>query len=896
VVLAEVADEQTRLFLGDEIRFELECLLADISLADGRVTHAWKDAKRGRVSIMAAATLTSTAAGLISSAYHKFEANNPAINGFEDFWGCTTSLLENVGIKAYTLVSEPSLNFLWRLSNTATCLMRFKTAFWENGKPKESNLLVRDGYFGPAFKEDLDPIRALIPNDWMRLFMYELPRIYNVWLAMKQAGADEYAHAFPRLAEHAPCCFFSYCTEYFSTGKITAPLVFVFTFWLQSVLQTQGSNFVARCGTLTKMHARTLTRLYTAATDNSTSDPVDQWVFDKDFARWAELESWKLKTLEQQGEVYCRNPWAAGAAIAHMSSQCMFHGINVLSATLRLRTVCHLYSMLRQQDLLGPIRTLDLLIKAIGEQQIFPAGRGEPGKYFTTFQMAANMTAAAANKLNQAISGAGRPLRAPRSGIGKKREGTSVANVLLTARLLTGDVTILTGELEGCENELSIGALLDKVRDQLSDEHTLRTLGLDCFAVHELCGTSLCAVLGTWPGLREEYEVKQAAGGSADGRNEKDHDLWCLDEILHHTMLLEVDKCLTRDLELPAVLRERLKEAGSAMRLTWEAHQDRLFVLPESTDWHTAEFGPPPKAKAEKENKLTFSGGADEDTNAFDDAMDLLEEASGPLSPAEERRLKQVLRGRPGATQKHSVCSAEITRADGGARMTPAAMAAELKRRMQAQTDPDQLSTLMHQLAAGPAAEPLLLEWVLRSGGSGISHNGRMNQSYQDDGITAAHCAAGAGNEECLRTLWQWEGNCVHRKDKQGMTPLHFAAAGGHARICSILVGFFGADPRAQDRSERTAAQLAAECGHSELAKVLKRKEAANAADWARVNSHQPRDAELHTQAEERRTDFAARLANQQEGGAKAGSGSSGTGSTKKKGKKKKKGKAKGGR
>jgi hypothetical protein len=77
---------------------------------------------------------------------------------------------------------------------------------------------------------------------------------------------------------------------------------------------------------------------------------------------------------------------------------------------------------------------------------------------------------------------------------------------------------------------------------------------------------------------------------------------------------------------------------------------------------------------------------------------------------------------------------------------------------------------------------------------------------------------------------------------------------------------------------------------------VLKRKEAANAADWARVDSHQPRDAELHTQAEERRTDFAARLANQQEGGAKAGSGSSGTGSTKKKGKKKKKGKAKGGR
>jgi hypothetical protein len=1232
--LMEVSNNnKMRLFLGTEMRFELECLVVDISRAYAAVTSVWVDAKVGRTSIMTAATLTSTSTGLVDAAYQAFvQSNKSTVQNVEDFLNCIRELLPGP-------CTNPRLLWLRRCTAAAGPLLSFKEVIWKKGRHIETSLLVRDGHFGPLLFEDSSPLLVGPPElasvcvDPERLLLYELPRIFNIFLKMKKIAREEgRGSTLPVLAEHRPCCFFSHCIRYFESGTVDFPFVFACACWLESVLRTQGDGFMARCGALTKLHAQTLLKIYAACGDDQASgDPADKWVFDRELNHRLEVEKVHLTHTFQQGELYNRNPWAAGAAIVRMSCHNMFFGIGVLNNSLRLRTVAHTYYMLREQGALAdPIHQLEQVLCALGDKAIFPIGRGCAGKYFQTFMMSANMTAAGAAQMSK--PGTPPPVRLATT---KKRKGQSVYEVLTHSRLLCG--ALAKSGADDHHSTYSLGSELAEARRLLEEEHSLQILGLDGIALHALCGTTLHAILGVlWPGLSDQL------GAQAAERNNKDHDLWCLDEVVHQELLLKVDSELNQTGRLSSSLTTRLKEAGSAMLHTWETHYSSLLLLPASADWHGEEFGlqakseekplgkgtasveiqrravaiaahdpiahcnlcialaecgedltdlqeavrvwsewdtanycdayfilylaqkakgaddteaeatlrkilardidyepvttsntephglvrknllpalvrkfcpgkesyipvkfamavfesvgdsddvkllvdavvalehaaeqsddprvPPesrqfvgsmlgrvyeslemperalqvfreavvarpdmmnglplnsvarlcaqlgvddvfraitaehgeemlPLKNGEKPvqgnmavgpgfvsiidaarasalctklfpsagsfratahifkdmviryaamigqpapvivpgvdrvddasaalnkinladdiakpqswyvfmektaNKACIMGddGFDVDTDAFGEAMDVLEEATGPLTEASKDQFKGYLRGRPKACTQHSIGAHNVPLT--GDRAADFAMMKRSQQQVSRSMHPDELGTLIHQLAAGPAADSLLLDWTLHAGASAIYHNGRINARGDNDGVTAAHVAAGVGNFECFRTLWQYAGNCAHLRDKKGMFPLHYAAAGGHSDMCELLISTCGADPRASDRSGKKASTLAREASEKAedpavlkaLARNLKLKEASTDAEWQRINSHVDRTQEMHAESRERRADLASRLVDEQLKGASGGklpSAKSNNNKKKKGGKKKKK-------
>lgn len=118
--------------------------------------------------------------------------------------------------------------------------------------------------------------------------------------------------------------------------------------------------------------------------------------------------------------------------------------------------------------------------------------------------------------------------------------------------------------------------------------------------------------------------------------------------------------------------------------------------------------------------------------------------------------------------------------------------------------------------------QPLL--WAASAGSTdailALVNQGADIHGTDMDGLTALHCTASRGHEDCIGSLITLCGADVNKPDHSGCTPLFYAVTLGHTKVTKTLLDF-GALPNVQDKKKRTPAHGGAAKGQLENIKVL---------------------------------------------------------------------------
>ena len=95
------------------------------------------------------------------------------------------------------------------------------------------------------------------------------------------------------------------------------------------------------------------------------------------------------------------------------------------------------------------------------------------------------------------------------------------------------------------------------------------------------------------------------------------------------------------------------------------------------------------------------------------------------------------------------------------------------------------------------------LTWAASSGNCdailSLINAGADVEARDKDGLTAMHCAASRGFQQCVASLVSLCGADFEAKDKNGSTPLHYSVTLGHTDCTKLLLETFKADPNVQD-------------------------------------------------------------------------------------------------
>ena len=191
---------------------------------------------------------------------------------------------------------------------------------------------------------------------------------------------------------------------------------------------------------------------------------------------------------------------------------------------------------------------------------------------------------------------------------------------------------------DGCED------LLHLVQNQVSHDHVeSRILSLDFKVLHQVC-TDLIKEIVTLTGGMPIYE-RMMEEPRASGQWKVDHERLTLDEAAIYGLMAPVDKEAALQPTLcPATHLSRVNSSIFAKHFTRVHHE--LFYLSPTSDLAILEFGAPL-------GSLNESRPASRDDEcAFMEIMDMLEDASGPLTEAQKQRVKTLLRKNPYATSQ----------------------------------------------------------------------------------------------------------------------------------------------------------------------------------------------------------------------------------------------------
>ncbi|EGZ17095.1 hypothetical protein PHYSODRAFT_264438 [Phytophthora sojae] len=586
-------------------------------------------------------------------------------------------------------------------------------------------LILRDGFFGPTYGEERTPHYVLPdPSNMVVFLMQQLPHLYNTIIAKKAATGSGYDPS------GFTGSFMAQMDEFFTSRKVTVPMVFTCICWLKSVAALQGDAGLSRNVSLTFKHTSDLMKNLEATYAKGVVKTNDQEIHG--LLQYCTEE---IKSSNMGRHLGRANPLLAGFTMMSHHLQYLNLGGEVIMVTSRFRAFGHLYNALVCQGFLQHIPFFDELLD-IYDQMIFTPSRAAVvhGAYNRTYLLSSHMTAASVNALYR---GAPPP---------NKNE-------------------------EMCDK-------LD--RRQYHDEYIARPS----------------------PGESRQYRVNRALE----------------DAVM--LLLMPLLDCLQRDgsLDLQAlpignnVVQTGRLDGGKVTAMCRKVAavikakfatpplmcDKRYFTFPSRPDFVNHEYG------TVSFKRLT--GGANRE-NVFCDLMDMLEESDGPLSESDLKTLKSEIKRDPGLLNMISLRS--LSGPDRSV-FDPENLANAPR---------DDLSTLLHQAAAGPAHDAELVEWMIQMGALVIQPTLHCRTDVRQSNLRcprddlcrtmAVHSAAIAGHEDIVRIILEADNmidlNTPTYDTKE--TLAHLAVKHGHRRLYRVLAAL-GADLRIKDGNGRSVSEM----------------------------------------------------------------------------------------
>ncbi|KAI9987569.1 hypothetical protein PInf_023610 [Phytophthora infestans] len=626
-------------------------------------------------------------------------------------------------------------------------------------------LTIRDGFHGESYGEERTPEYMLPdPTNLVVFLMQQLPLLYNTIMQTKRvtgSGFDE---------SNLASSFLAAMDEYFTSQKVTVPIVFTCICWLKSVAALQGKSGLTRNVSLTFDHS-----IYLMRNMEETVEKGAVFTADKEIHGGLKRCAEEIKQSSRGHNLARANPLMAGFMMltyhfhySHMASE-------ILMVTSRFRAFGHLYNALVEQRFLQHIPFFDEVLR-IYDEMIFTPSRAAAvhGSYNRAYLLSSHLTATSVNAMYR-----GETPPAGKKGV-KVRKALHFQDLSQIYRLLTeNDRSVLGGA--------SSKAMLNKAADICSMElFQTRVLSRDMLKLNDDLTdvfSEMCDELGQRQ-YHDDYVAARPQRG--DSRHYRVNRAL---EAAVMTPLMPLLDCLQTDgsLEMRAIPTQHVQignlssdgirilcmKAAAVIKAKFATPplvcEKKYFTFPSKPDFVNQEYGAPLRELEGQARHTVFHG-----------LMAMLENSAGPLSEDNLEILKSELRQNPDLL-------AMATNSD--------------------------LWSLFHHAAAGPAHDADLVEWMIQLGALTIQllhcryELQRRELPFNSEGLPntmAVHNAAIAGHEDIVRIILEAD-NMVdlntptyHTKE----TLAHLAVKHGHRSLYEMLLEV-GADLRIKDGEGR---------------------------------------------------------------------------------------------
>eukprot|EP00644_Phytophthora_capsici_P007818 jgi/Phyca11/126045/e_gw1.61.41.1 len=268
-----------------------------------------------------------------------------------DFW----TKFQNNG--TYTFV--PGMMIIDFLSVGGT-LASFTSAIPKKAKTK---LILRDGFFGETYGEDRTPQYVLPdPTNMVVFLLQQLPLLFNTILATKMATGSAFD------SSNLTSSFMALMDEYFTSQKVTVPIVFTCICWLKSVAALQGKSGLTRNVSLTFKHTKDLMKNMEATVAKGVVLTAD-----KEIHNALKVCAGEIKRSTRVHNLARANPLMAGFMMLTYNFHYLHMASEVLMVTSRFRAFGHLYHALVEQGFLQHIPFFDDVLDVYDEMIFTPS-------------------------------------------------------------------------------------------------------------------------------------------------------------------------------------------------------------------------------------------------------------------------------------------------------------------------------------------------------------------------------------------------------------------------------------------------------------------------------------------------------------------------------------------
>ncbi|KAJ8576750.1 hypothetical protein ON010_g2461 [Phytophthora cinnamomi] len=444
---------------AEDLRLEVVYFFLELEELVEGVFSIYDQVKKQRRTMVEATVVAKLAMDSAKALTARLQLQYPALKTAEDVFNIVTrNVSMSYRIRMATKVAKAWENF--QRSGTyhfvpgmllvdylcvASTLVSFTSAIPASARQP---MILRDGFFGETYGEERTQHYVLPdPSNMVVFLMQQLPHIYNAIIAKKAATGSGYDPS------NFTGSFMAQMDEFFTSRKVTVPMVFTCICWLKSVAALQGDAGLSRNMSLMFKHSRDLMRnLETTYAEGAVR------INDKEIHDLLKHSSDKIKLSYTSRLLERANPLLAGLTILSHHLDYLNLGGEVIMVTSRFRAFGHLYNALVRQGFLQHIPFFDELL-GIYDQMIFTPSRSAAvhGAYYRTYLLSSHMDAGSVNAMYR---GTAPPTRS--EGI-KVRKALHMIDLSKIYRLMIkGDKSVLGGA--------SSKAMLSKAADICSKE------------------------------------------------------------------------------------------------------------------------------------------------------------------------------------------------------------------------------------------------------------------------------------------------------------------------------------------------------------------------------------------------------------------------------------------